>query len=176
MDAVFCVIQWLPAEGGWCPPVISWLCCSHSLGCAGHPCSQARLLAHAQLAAGPQPRALPSQQSCSPAWLAQPVWMQEGAHPRVRINLVAFCGDISADWFLQKVPLDGSPAFHSWDAIHELCGGLVDLLPYVSVCACLYVYMCMTSSVNIFFTIPVQQLVWKLDWIQKIKMSFLIKP
>lgn len=44
------------------------------------------------------------------------------------------------------------------------------------VCLCLYVYMCVTWSVNIFFTIPVQQLDWKLDWIQQIRMSFLIKP
>lgn len=149
----------------WSPGLLS-----HSLRCAGHPCCQARLLAQAQLAAGPQPQALPSQQSCSPTWLAQPGWMQDVAHPRLGINVVAF-------WvtFLWLIPSSGMAALHSTPGMPPM-NCLVHLLPYVSVCVCLYVYMCMTSSVNVFFTIPVQQLDWKLDWIQKIRMSFLIKP
>lgn len=90
------------------------------------------------LAHGPQPF-LPSRAVPQPGWPG-PCGCRSWPIPALGLTWwhSGILCDISADWFLQPVPLDGSPAFHPWDAIHELPSDLVDLLPYVSVCV--YVY------------------------------------
>ena len=59
--------------------------------------------------------------------------------------------ELAVDRFLQpvRVPLDGSPAFHPQDAIHELHDDVVGLLTYVSMgevgvgCVYMHVRVCM---------------------------------
>lgn len=91
---------------------------------------QDRLLAPAQLAAGPQPQPLPP----------QPGWKQEVAHPSVGINLVTFCVTfLLIDSSSQSLWMAALPSTPGMPSMSFLVIWLISSLMSVSVCACMCV-------------------------------------
>lgn len=87
--------------------------------------------------------ALFPQQSCSPAWPAQPLWMQEVAHPRVRISLVTFWHSVwHFCWLIPPASLSGwQPCLpplgcHPWASWWS--GWSLPLCPSVYACVCVW--------------------------------------